>query len=421
MNIIIVGAGPAGLFLAHRLLALSPSYSVQLYDCNQNPTDLEAFDSRGFGLGLGARVQHWLNNIEGLEKQLTDEGIEFTPGGLILIPRRQLCALLLRALLTRYSDQDSNTNSRLSVNFNTSVVEVDLAHREVRIEKESGSETVVYDLLIGADGIHSTIRSAMLIAKPDAIDFQQRQRPHVWKVLQLSMEPEQQYSPRIIRLQTRRSHSGLVFGACLPQKEGRFSALIFWQPMSSSDQTNPYGITTVEELQQLLQEMAPKQLSTLKLDRDQAMAFLTAQPGHEYWSQCRCYHDLQGQAVLIGDAAHGMFSLLGQGCTAAVADAVALGSLLQQHPDQWSTVLPQFSVQQVEEGHAASDLGLIALIFYHRWLGLLYKVATLLWVVVLRQPSIFARLNQVDADYVQVLHENRLWIWLAKKLLSEDV
>ncbi len=146
--------------------------------------------------------------------------------------------------------------------------------------------------------------------------------------------------------------------------------------------------------------MAPKHLlSALKLDREQAMAFLAAQPGHEYWSQCRCYHDLEGRVVLIGDAAHGMFSLLGQGCTAAIADVVAVDALLQQHPDQLSIILPQFSMQQVEEGLAASDLSLIALIFYHRWLGLLYKVATLLWIVILRQPSIFARLNQVDATY----------------------
>lgn len=132
------------------------------------------------------------------------------------------------------------------------------------------------------------------------------------------------------------------------------------------------------------------------------------------------YHDLSGQAVLIGDAAHGMFSLLGQGCTAAIADTVALDSLLQQHREQLSIILPQFSAQQVEEGHTASDLSLIALIVYHRWWGLLYKVTTSLWVVVLRQPSIFARLNQVDANYVQVIRENRLWIWLAKKLLRDS-
>lgn len=89
MNVVIVGAGPAGLFLAHRLLALNPSYTVRLYDCNQNPTDLESVDSRGYGLGLGARIQRWLSSIEGLEEQLASDGLEFTPGGLILIPRRQ--------------------------------------------------------------------------------------------------------------------------------------------------------------------------------------------------------------------------------------------------------------------------------------------------------------------------------------------
>ncbi|MBD2101377.1 NAD(P)/FAD-dependent oxidoreductase [Leptolyngbya sp. FACHB-261] len=411
MNVVIVGAGPAGLFLAERLLALGSNYRVQLYDCNQNPTDLVSVDSRGFGLGLGARVQNWLSSIEGLVEQLTDEGIEFARGGLILIPRRQLCALLLQSLLTHHGDQ---VDSRLSINYNTSVIEVDLARHQITIDGESGSQTVAYDLLVGADGVHSTIRSTMMVAKPDEIRFQERQRPHVWKVLQLSLESElQQLS--IIRLQTRRPPFSLVFGACLPQKKGRYSALIFWQP-SSSDQMNPCGVTTPEELQQLLQEMSPKHSPKIKLDRDQAVAFLAAQPGHEYWSQCHCYHYLEGQAVLIGDAAHGMFSLLGQGCTAAIADAVTLSTLLHQYPEQWSIVLPQYSMQQVKEGHAASDLSLIALIFYHRWLGLLYKVATLLWLVIFRQPSIFARINQVNANYVQVLHENRLWIWLAKKI-----
>lgn len=311
-------------------------------------------------MGLGARVQHWLNSVEGLGEQLTCEGIEFTRGGLILIPRRQLCALLLRSLLPEYGNQVSNPNSQLSVNFNASVVNVDLTRREVMIERETGSETVAYELLVGADGIHSTIRSAMMIAQPDEINYyQQKQRPHVWKVLQLPIS-ELQQPPRIIRLQTRRSNFGLVFGACLPQKDDHFSALIFGQPVDSSDHINRCGIITVEELQQLFQ--------------------------------------------------------LGQGCTAAIADAVALSSLLQQHPEKWSSVLPQFSMQQVKEGHAASDLSLIALIFYHSWLGLLYRVATFLWVIILRQPSILAQVNQVNANYVQVLRKNRLWIWLAKNL-----
>lgn len=413
MNVIIVGAGPTGLFLAHRLLSRNPNYTVQIYESNKNPTDSKYSDSKEFGLGLGTRVQHWLTSIDGLREQLVSEGIEFSVNGLILIPRRQLCALLVRSLLTRYGNQAS----RLSINYNVSVVDVDLTNHEIVIARESGTEKVAYDLLVGADGIHSTIRNAMMVAKPDQNDFQQQQRPHVWKVLQLPIQPElPQNPPRIIRLQTRHPQFGLVFGACLPRKDGTFSTLIFWQPVDSKDAINPCGIATPEGLQQLLQQMSPKNLPLLKLDQELAVAFLKTQPGNEYWSQCRQYHDLEGQAVIVGDAAHGMFSLLGQGCTAAIADAVALDSLLEQYGDQLSIVLPKFSEQQVKEGHAASDLSLIALTYYHRWLGFLYTIITLFWVVVLRQPGIFARVNQINANYVQVLRENRLWIWLAQKL-----
>jgi kynurenine 3-monooxygenase len=418
MNIIIVGAGPAGLFLAHQLLALNSSYTARIYDSNKNPTDSAYSDAKEFGLGLGARVRDWLISIDGLNKQLVSEGIEFTPNGLILITRRQLCAILTRSLLSHYESQVVNDRPRLSLNFNVSVVDVDLTRHEIAIARESGTEKVAYDLLVGADGIHSTVRSAMMVSKPNENNFQQQQRPHVWKVLQLPVQPElPPHPPRIIRLQKRNPKFGLVFGACLPRKDGSFSTLIFWQPTSNGDTTNPCGIATPEELQQLLHQMSPKNLPPLQLDQEQAMTFLATQPGREYWSQCRYYHDLEGQAVIIGDAAHGMFSLLGQGCSAAIADAVALNSLLAQYGDQLSVVLPKFSEQQVKEGHAASNLSLIALTFYHKWLGLLYRVVTLLWIVVLRKPSIFERVNQVDANYMQVLRENKLWVWLAQKLL----
>lgn len=152
MNVIIVGAGPTGLFLAHRLLARNPSYKVKIYESNKNPIDLEYCDSKEFGLGLGARIQNWFKSIDGLEEQLVSQGINF-PSGLILIPRRQLCALLLRSRLTLYGERESNENSRLWINFNTPVVNVDSTHREIIIDGDTGSEKVPYNLLIGADEI----------------------------------------------------------------------------------------------------------------------------------------------------------------------------------------------------------------------------------------------------------------------------
>jgi kynurenine 3-monooxygenase len=67
-----------------------------------------------------------------------------------------------------------------------------------------------------------------------------------------------------------------------------------------------------------------------------------------------------------------------------------------------------------------SDLSLLALLFYDRWLGLLYKVATVIWVFILRQPSIFAQINREDATYVQVLQKNHLWVRLAQQIWTVE-
>ncbi|MDJ0718493.1 MAG: FAD-dependent monooxygenase [Prochloraceae cyanobacterium] len=114
--------------------------------------------------------------------------------------------------------------------------------------------------------------------------------------------------------------------------------------------------------------MVASDIPSIKLDRDAAETFLKTKPSHEYWSRCDRSHNREGQVVLIGDAAHNMFSILGQGCTVALADVMALDELLQKHQNDLSVVLPKFSEQQVKEGHAASDLNLIALILYHAWL-----------------------------------------------------
>ncbi len=47
MHVVIVGAEPAGLFLAYRLLALSPSYTVQIYECKVG----DSLQSHHFAMG----------------------------------------------------------------------------------------------------------------------------------------------------------------------------------------------------------------------------------------------------------------------------------------------------------------------------------------------------------------------------------
>jgi kynurenine 3-monooxygenase len=408
MKVIIVGAGPSGLLLAHRLLARNQNYSVQIFERLEEPSLAQKSDSREFGFGLGTKAQEFLKSIEGWER-IIEEALTLQSRQLMLISRRQLCAGMLQLLKERYEN-------RCQIEFNTPVVEVFLESRQVLIEQGSQKQKIAYDLLVAADGVHSTIRQSIVAFSPQEYTFQQRCRPHVWKVLQLPKQPTlTNQAPRLIRIQKSSSKFGNVFGAYLPCKDGSYTALIFWQPTGNDDQTNPWGITTCEQLQELLYQKSSKDLPVPLLEPESARIFLESRPSHEYWSQCDRYHHTEGRVITIGDAAHNMFSIFGQGCTAALADAILLDRLLEKYSDDLLTVLPEFSKQAVPEGQAVSDLNLMALIVYRPRSRVFYTMATLVWVLLLRKPNIFARINQVNTTYSQVLQENQFWVWLAKQ------
>lgn len=420
MKVVIVGAGPSGLFLAHRILNSNSTSRVEIFERKDNPNSLEYTDNREFGFGLGTKAKNCLKKVDGLWELVIEKGVKLSIGELILITRRELCTLLLNSLISNYQENKESQTDKLKIDFNSSVLEVDFQNHKILVEQENNCQWVSYDLLVGSDGVNSTIRSALQASFPKELNFQQQIRPQVWKVLQLPSQPDlpSQYSTSLVRLQKQSSRFGPHFGAILPRKDGCFSALIFWKVIGEVNAINPCGVDTVEKLEQLFHSMLPPNIAPLKLDKDGAENFLNTKPSHEYWSKCDRYHDIKSQVVLIGDAAHNMFSVLGQGCTAALADVIVLDELLNKHQNDLSQALPSFSERQVRVGHAVSDLNLIALVFYHSWFRQLYKIVTIFWVVIFKQPNIFKRINQIDVPYTQVLNENRFWIWLAKRILK---
>jgi kynurenine 3-monooxygenase len=244
----------------------------------------------------------------------------------------------------------------------------------------------------------------------------------LWKVLELPKQPDwEEAPPRRIRIQKRNFWSISAFGAYLPRHNGGWNALIFWQPKGNDDKINPCGIATPEQLQQLLHQMRSRSLPIPKLDLEKAKAFLAKRPAFEYWSQLNCYHDREGCVVAIGDAAHAMFSLFAQGCTAALGDAIALDTLLDRYNDDLKLVLPEFSNNQVAEGQAASNLSLITLVFFHPLFQLLYGIVTQLSTNWLKRPNIFVRINQINSNYTEVVGENKFWVWLGKRILEKNV
>ena len=134
MKVVIVGAGPSGLFLTHRLLNRNSNYRVHIFEQKENPHSLEYADNREFGFGLGAKAQNWLKTVDGLWQLLTEKGFKLSLGELILISRRELCALLLDLLISNYQENIESEKVKLKIEFNTSVLKVDFQEHKILVE-----------------------------------------------------------------------------------------------------------------------------------------------------------------------------------------------------------------------------------------------------------------------------------------------
>lgn len=217
-QVLVVGAGPAGLLTAHALLS-RPGYDVRIIDNRGDPRKEEAeMGPRAYSLGLNIRGQSALkyfdvpDRSEGLLKTVAAEGVECDSFYLhlgktklqirkpspppkegdneddtskdvpvpptVLIPRNRLCASMLNHLNDTYSQGDSA--NRLDVTYNCALTIVDLSTHtaeltvqhelEVQDDGEEGgsttsiipkSEEVSYDMIIGCDGVQSKLREAI--------------------------------------------------------------------------------------------------------------------------------------------------------------------------------------------------------------------------------------------------------------------
>ena len=398
-RVVIAGGGPAGLLAAHCLLSRGDKFHVEILESREDPRQTVA-GPRSYSLGLNIRGQAAINHFDvvkkspGLWGSITPLGVESDsfflhigsnkiqlrkPGKketskknlvppTLLIPRNKLCVGMLENLEKLYS-----SSGRLSITFNTRLLSVDLENKIAEFDEQrhlvDGTIRLKksYDLIIGADGVQSELRNAMLAeGEKEKINLEIGEStistesekiknnfkceevvlPGQYKVMLQAMPPSLERDAVHAMEVGKKAGYGLFL---IPSPGNNTCALLSWKgdtvPAIFQDNADPAEVkASIASNYPLFGE--PTDESILQLSAQRPSAARTV--------RCNRYHRaINGlsSALLMGDAAHSTGGTLGQGANSALMDVVALDKCLDETGDNLSQALPLFSQRQVRHYH----------------------------------------------------------------------
>lgn len=365
-KIVIVGAGPCGILLAHYLLHRGTQYQVEVYERLNDPRKVNSSNSRTIPYGINGRGLIPLRKINGLEEAVKAQCVK--NHGLVIhqkngktqvFPKKQPTfnidrISLVMTLLSKLMEKSET--SPVNLHFNCQCNRVDFKTKTVTFEKikDTVSEskaaeefTVDYDFLIGADGARSVVRKHFL--NTDYFEFEQKYVHSYYKTVFLSGSNEKTgIKLKSDCLHVWRLESGITFGA-VPQLDETFIGLLFFP----KNEKKIAGLSSTEEVMTFFRQNMPEVAQLLS--ETEAEAFLKRSLSTQLKTRCNRYH--YGDSVLImGDAAHAVSSSLGQGCNNAFEDVMLFDSLLDEYADDWATAMEQFTIRRQPDAYALWEL-----------------------------------------------------------------
>jgi len=388
-RVVISGAGPAGLLLAGLLLARNNepgtvTYEVTLLDGREDYGSISKEDlvknHRSWMLGL---ADHGMDAIKTLPKLYHDyvkgEGVKVTEFNIYLGKKKlsqstEGAASKLKsssdsegaipesfiidrnfvvAALARYVKETHEGDENYTPMYLTKCQYVDYENKRVLVRNvETEDETYIsYDLLVGCDGVRSTVREALVKRHSnfscDSTDIFQEFKQH-----HLDM-PEEVSKCALSALPD-------IFPYCqgiaLPETGGKVNIGI-GIPRNNFDKL-PEELKSSDY--KVVSEYAKENFKAFKLvDYDD----FAKQWVGQRWNQtgmvhCNFYHSLQTGVVIMGDAAHATSPSIGMGMNTALRDAQVFAEILKESKDDLTLALPAFSEARVKEGNALSDLAM---------------------------------------------------------------
>jgi kynurenine 3-monooxygenase len=388
MNIVISGAGPAGLLTAIHLLRHNVEtgpeavkYNVTLVDNNADygalTNDQLKQNHRSWMIGLSDPGIKALREVPSLFEQYVQPVSVALEQFSIRVGKHQLMSVaradlpgenfvvdrnFVVAAMARYLKDHFGKSPYFALMTNTKALFVDvecqrILIRHVDAEKQSPVDTstdqfLSYDFIVGCDGVRSAVRDGIAKNHRD-FEFSISDTFTYFKSVHIERPPSLKVGEMPILTNPL---PNMGYGIGLPETGNTLNLAT--------------GYCKNAECPEEMKSSDPKVVAKFMKDNFRPFDLVDYDDFAQQWVNqpwsttgqvhCNFYHSCKHKIILLGDAAHATSPMIGMGMNTALEDAGVFKRLLEDCKHNWMEILPKFSEERVKIGNALSDISMYA-------------------------------------------------------------
>lgn len=349
-NIAIVGAGLVGALLS--IYLIKRGYQVTVFERRGDPRGKTTDEGRSINLALSTRGIRSLEQV-GLAEEVKQIAIPMhgrmmhdTSGKLSFQPygkHGQFINSISRGGLNQILI-DRAEHLGVHFVFEHRCTGIDFENTVITFQVDGRKpSTQRFDLVVGADGAFSAIRSAMQIT--ERFNYAQQYLEHGYKELSIPpVKGKPVFEEHALHIWPRESFMMIA----LPNRDHTFTCTLFF-PFEGD--VSFATLTDRTKVSKFFKDVFPDAIAYMPQLADEYFRNPTSS-----LVTIRCFPWVRNNTFLIGDAAHGIVPFYGQGMNAGFEDCRILNELLDTHRDHWPEVLNEFQNLRKRDSDAIAQL-----------------------------------------------------------------
>ncbi len=364
-NITIFGAGLVGSLLS--IFLAKQGYQVKVYEKRADPRLELMKGNRSINLALSERGWRALREV-GISNLVFPIGIPMRgrmmhdlKGNLTFQPygnEEQAIYSVSRADLNKTMIEEADRMPNTEFHFENACQHVNLYDNSYQIRQHDKLRTEAADIIFGADGAFSQVRSAM--QRTDRFNYSQYYLAHGYKEMTILPSPQDDFrmNPNALHIWPRRKFMLIA----LPNPDKTFTVTLFlpfegdisFQNLQTPQAVAAFFDTYFADAVALIENPVAQFFE----NPTSSMVTVTCAP----WTY-------QNRVALVGDAAHAIVPFYGQGMNAGFEDCRILNDIIAQNQGDWAKIMQKYRSERTENANAISELAL------HNFIEMRDKVA----------------------------------------------